>query len=293
MDYQNLIASPFVTYLALLLTIISLWFSQWLWLIGLSAAIVIGYATGVLTGSAILWIAILGICLWYYHRLRNESHRRFSRIALAAVIVVVALLLGLHALPGFHNVTVARELVLSPDGAPFTLSLSFDKTVAGLVIIALLYRDRLRRRHEWRDALRTALPVIPVTIVIVMGVGLAIGYVRFDPKWTSFFWIWATVNLFFTVLSEEAFFRAFIQRDIASVLAQWRFGNITAILVAALLFGLAHFAGGAKYVALAAIAGVGYGFALSRSRRVEMAMLCHFSLNATHFLMFTYPFHIG
>jgi membrane protease YdiL (CAAX protease family) len=42
-------------------------------------------------------------------------------------------------------------------------------------------------------------------------------------------------------------------------------------------------------VLLATIAGTGYGLAYQRSGRVEMAILTHFAVNATHFLLFTYP----
>jgi hypothetical protein len=118
---------------------------------------------------------------------------------------------------------------------------------------------------------------------------MALGYLTWQPKWTSLFWIWAPVNLFFTCLSEEALFRGFIQRELASALHGTRYGNWVAIAVSALLFGLAHFAGGASYVALAAAAGVGYAIVYQRTQSIEMAMLAHFALNATHFLLFTYP----
>jgi membrane protease YdiL (CAAX protease family) len=55
------------------------------------------------------------------------------------------------------------------------------------------------------------------------------------------------------------------------------------------LFGLAHIAGGWRYVALATVAGAGYGTVFYRSRRIEASILAHFTLNAVHFLLFTYP----
>jgi membrane protease YdiL (CAAX protease family) len=55
------------------------------------------------------------------------------------------------------------------------------------------------------------------------------------------------------------------------------------------LFGVAHFGGGWSYVALATAAGLGYGLIYHRTKSIEMAMLAHFGLNATHFLLFTYP----
>jgi membrane protease YdiL (CAAX protease family) len=42
-------------------------------------------------------------------------------------------------------------------------------------------------------------------------------------------------------------------------------------------------------VLLATIAGLFYGAAYLRTRRIEGAILTHFALNAAHFLAFTYP----
>jgi hypothetical protein len=44
---------------------------------------------------------------------------------------------------------------------------------------------------------------------------MAMGFTAFAPKWTALFWLWAVVNLFFTCLSEEAFFRGFVQAELA------------------------------------------------------------------------------
>jgi membrane protease YdiL (CAAX protease family) len=42
-------------------------------------------------------------------------------------------------------------------------------------------------------------------------------------------------------------------------------------------------------VLLGTLAGTGYALAFRRSGRLEMAVLTHFAVNATHFLLFTYP----
>jgi membrane protease YdiL (CAAX protease family) len=91
-------------------------------------------------------------------------------------------------------------------------------------------------------------------------------------------------------MSEEAFFRAFLQRQLTNALSRLKFGAIIGIGVSAALFGLAHFAGGWRYVGLATVAGVGYGYVFHRTQRVEMSMLGHFSVNACQFLFFSYPY---
>jgi membrane protease YdiL (CAAX protease family) len=68
-----------------------------------------------------------------------------------------------------------------------------------------------------------------------------------------------------------------------------RYGSGVAVAASAVLFGLAHFAGGASYIVLATAAGLGYAIVYQRTQSIEMSMLAHFALNTTHFLLFTYP----
>jgi len=115
------------------------------------------------------------------------------------------------------------------------------------------------------------------------------GYSQFAPKWTTLFFLFAPVNLFFTCLSEEAFFRGFVQHELARIGSRRALATGVALTIAAVLFGLAHFAGGLSYVLAATVAGLGYGWAYLRTQRIEGAMTVHFGVNAVHFLLFTYP----
>lgn len=66
-------------------------------------------------------------------------------------------------------------------------------------------------------------------------------------------------------------------------------GDYLALLIAAILFGLAHYAGGTKYMILTTVAGISYGWVYLTAKRIEESILTHFGLNLTHFLFFTYP----
>lgn len=285
-------ALTIVTYLALFSSVIALWFGTRWWITLFSIATVVGYAAGVLSGPAVLWIAVLAALCVVYSRskaLTRPWPRRVTRGIAALGICIFSLLLGMHALPGFHNLLVARDVVLSPGARPYTLYLNFDKTVAGLLILGICYGALMRSGAEWSRALKTAFPVIAATIAVVVICSLALGYIAWNPKVTALFGIWAAANLLFTCVSEEAFFRGFIQRELRERLERFGPGPIVATAVSAVLFGLAHFAGGWTYVLLATVAGFGYGLAYERTGRIEMAILAHFTLNATHFLLFTYP----
>ena len=88
---------------------------------------------------------------------------------------------------------------------------------------------------------------------------------------------------------EEALFRGYVQANLDRLFSsRWPFGQWLAILIAAVLFGLAHFQGGGGLIVLAGIAGIGYGAAY-RWGGLQGSVLTHFLLNLTHFSLFTYP----
>ena len=192
-------------------------------------------------------------------------------------------------LPGFPRVALAENVVLSAGALPYTLGIGYPKVVGGIFILVFMHRNLVVSWRELGGVLARVAPAYLVTVPVVMALTLALGYVRFDPKWTPLFVTWAVVNLFFTCLSEEAFFRGFLQREIARMGGDRRRVAIIAIVVSSAVFGLAHFGGGWKYALAAAVAGAGYGIAYHRTQRVEGSMAVHFGLNAAHFLLFTYP----
>lgn len=291
MELAHLPPPVIVTYGFLLLAIVGLWVRPVVWMAALLGAVVCGYWSGVLTGPAVVWPALLtgACCLYRTGRESPTGSRRRLQLPAAAVVVILAFLLGAHLLPGFHNPVLVRDRVLSAGASPYTQYLSFDKALVGLLLTGILGEGLLRSRRAWLEALRRAAPWIIATIALVLGLALALGQLAPAPKWTPFFWLWAVTNLFFTCAAEEAFFRGFLQRELDRTLLGLGGGQALAVGASAALFGLAHWAGGWSYVLFAALAGLGYALAFRASGRIEMAILAHFGLNATHFLLLTYP----
>jgi membrane protease YdiL (CAAX protease family) len=274
-----MIAACFAT---LGLAIAGLWVSRYVWVAALSIAIVLGYLSGVLSGPATIWIAGLAALCAQFSRAQQPP---LAKAAAAGGIILLSAGLATHLLPGFHNPIVFHDVVLTPGATPYTLYFNFDKTIVGVLILGLCHPAMARSAHDWKLILRRTWPLVLVVDSVLIVVATTTGYLRFDPKWTASFWTWGADNLFFVCLAEEALFRGFIQRQL-SVLG---YPVPLVIAVSAGLFGLAHIAGGWAYVALATAAGVGYAIAYQRTQRIEAAMLTHFSLNAVHFLLFTYP----
>lgn len=281
-----------LTFGLLALTVLLLWVPapairgrrDWAWCPGLALACVAGLASGVLDWRAPLWIlayAALAIAA-------REATRAWVRVPLLVMTGLAAFLFALHRFPGFHNPVLAEGIRFSAETPPFSLRANADTAVAGIVLMGV-FCERIASRADWRAMLRRVWPVVLSTLVIVLGLGWALGYVRPDWKWTPYSAWFLASNLLFTCVTEEAFFRGFVLERLARGMGRWRGGVLVAALLSVLLFGLAHARGGTLLVVFATLAGIHYTVAYLRSRRIEGAILTHFALNAVHFVAFSYP----
>ena len=284
--------SAYLPFLLLLTAVFGLWMHRAIWIGALLAAIVAGYFSGALHGLAALWIALLAALALAYRRVRantGSSNRPVWQALVGFLFFSYALAMGLALLPGFTRVVLVDAASLSPGAAPYDIAVGFPKVVTGILILGLINPVLVRSWGELGPVLVRAMPVFAITALVALVAVLLMGYTTFAPKWTAVFLLWAPINLFFTCLSEEAFFRGFVQHELSRVGSRPVLAAGIALGIAAILFGLAHFAGGSLYVCAAAIAGAGYGWAFLRTGRIEGSMAVHFGVNATHFLLFTYP----
>lgn len=261
--------------------------ARWLpWLLALAGA-GCSIAAQLLAPWAPGWPLLLAGLVWGMTRHSQRSVRTIAGV-LAAVL---ALALATHRLPGFYNPLLLDGVVLSDHAPPFSQYGNLDKGAVGLVLVALL----CRRAGSWRalgGALRRAAPVAAITLVAVFGLGLVLGLVQPVFKFTSVVVQFLLVNLFFTVVAEEAFFRGFVQQPLAAALARYRWGALAAVLCSALLFGLVHVGGGPLYALLATVAGLGYAWAYARTGMIEASILLHLLVNGVHVIGFTYPYFL-
>lgn len=285
----------FVTFTLLTAAILALWLPvtspaaaplRLTWIAFFSAAVTAGLMTGIVRPLGVLWLALLAGAIAVYAK---APVRSAARVLACLAILLTTAGLFMHLLPGFANPLAIPLRRITPDALPYRLHLNFDKASAGLLLIALLH-VRATALAEWRTLLRYALPVIVATVVTLLGLSLLCGYVRFDSKFPPEAPLFLWANLCLTCLAEEALFRGFIQAQLAQRWRNVKRGPHLALVVAAMLFGLAHFAGGPTYVVLSALAGLGYGAAyLCSGNRIEASILTHFAVNTLHFVGFTYP----
>ena len=271
----------------LLFSVPTLWLPRWIWAATILAAVIAGYAAAVLHGPAMIWLLALAVTASQFPRAQG-----WTRIGLLALTASLGLLLGLHLLPGFSNPILLRDVVLADNARPYSQYVNFDKTLAGALFLGCSGWKPIESFGQCGTALRRILPIMIATVSATMIASLALGFVRFDPRWAAVFPVWAVVNLLTTCVSEEAFFRGLLQSETNAGLARRlnsQRASFIAIAISAVLFGLAHVAGGWQYVLAATIAGGGYALVYQLTGRLEMAILTHFLVNAVHFLLFTYP----
>lgn len=291
-----------VTYGFLLLAVAALWLRPLPigprlavppWLPLFAAACMAGLWAGYVKPAGLVSIGAFG-ALAAFAAAAELQGKRFLRTVLMVAVAVMTLALSMHRLPGFDNPVIVNGLRIGNAAIPVTQHLNFDTIAAGLILFAAFCRPA-RGAAEVRQ-LYQARAIILGTPVVVLAVALAAGYVAVDFKLLAYTPVFLLTNLFFTCVTEEAFFRGLIQARLATAMSGGRdepgarkIAYLLAIAIAALLFGLAHARGGPVLVGLAALAGLGYGYAYDRSGRIEAAILTHFALNALHFIAFTYP----
>lgn len=183
-----------------------------------------------------------------------------------AVLVALGLSVDLRWLEGGwpHRLAVMNKLLLLDTGLYAFLA------VRGLSGVGF---DLRLRRADWKIGLRECVFYLPIAIVL----GLSLGFLHWHrhPKYlwlAPFLWIF---TFFFVALPEEIFFRGWIQN-----LLERKIGRTPSLLISATVFGLAHFNKRTtffnwRYVLLAAIAGIFYGRAWRKERRIGASGITH------------------
>jgi len=126
---------------------------------------------------------------------------------------------------------------------------------------------------DWKTGLRELVFFAPLVIAL----GLALGFIHPHggiPSAGGAILRWVEI-FFFVAVPEELFFRAWVQN-----LLERRVGRRLALLIASVLFGLSHFNKRSahfnwRYVIMATIAGIFYGRAWRKQRRVPASTITH------------------
>lgn len=257
----------------------------WSYLALLSTGLVVALSYGILGVQSLAVFAGLAFAAFAVNQttpaLRYMGHSLFCLLALGLLM---------HWMPGFYNGRAIDPQRFTIEAAPFSMYLNQDKPLVGLWL--LLVCPWIISRHSWRHVLKAAAGGLAVSVVFALGGALLLGIISWAPKWPEPAWIWLFNNLVLVSLVEEIIFRGYIQGVLSRRLKSFSHGDLLALAVAALLFGLMHIGSGPLWMLLASLAGVGYGLAY-RWGGLLAAICTHFMLNVMHFFLFTYPMLAG
>ena len=254
----------------------------------LGCSVITAHYSGALTASGIVTLAILAVVLFMMQKVRGLPGKERGHLIYFIGAIILCALIVTHVLPGFHAISFAQDVLLSPQSKTFDINLGYGKAlVATLLLIYLLNEDPIANR--WRKILPTILVVTTATTIIIMPLGILFGIIAYEPKLMPIFFAWALVNLFSAIIIEEVFFRGILQKKLTNFMTgKIPYSWIWSVLIIAWFFALVHMVGGVLYMALVFIAGCGYGIAY-KVAGIEAAIGTHLMVNATHFVLFTYP----
>jgi len=270
-------------WLILFFTIISTFFKPKYWPYGLVITLTAGLFFGAINSVGIV---VVGILLLLSFFARSSVNKLFKTIS-SALVILFCIALAAHLVPGFNNLLVLNDVVKSTDSIGFTMYLNLDKP---MILFALLCLQPTLLQNIPKVVYFQKLNVWQVNttigafFIIVFGLATMLSLIELQPSLPGWWWIFALNNLLLTCMVEEVFFRGFIQQQLTN-----KYNYIVGLTIASLLFGLAHFAGGASYVVVATLAGFLYGFIYQRTGKLSYAILGHFALNMSHLWLFTYP----
>ncbi|MCH4880723.1 CPBP family intramembrane metalloprotease [Pseudomonas sp. TMW22090] len=258
----------------------------WPYLTLLTAGYVLALTYGQLSLQASIPITLL---LLAGFAVQPQNHR-YARYLGHSLFVLIAIALALHYLPGFHNAQVIEPQRFSDNAVPFSMYLNLDKPLLGFWL--LLACPWLIAQRAFSPTLKTSAIALTLTAVATFTCAWLLGIIEWAPKWPDVARIWLLNNLLLVTLVEEALFRGYIQGGLSQRLKHLPYGEHLAVLLAATVFGLAHWGAGWQWVLLATLAGIGYGLAY-RFGGLAAAIATHFGLNLLHFGLFTYPMLAG
>ncbi|MGO9317365.1 MAG: lysostaphin resistance A-like protein [Terracidiphilus sp.] len=216
---------------------------------------------------ALLPLAVASL-LWQAGRVDKKQHGNWRDYVVLAVLGLAVDLRWFEGAWPSHLAIFNKVLLL-------------DAGIYGFIALRQLEGAGFDLRLRLRDAaigLRELAWYTPIALVL----GLGLGFLHLHAAWPGVAamtgaWVF---TFFFIAVPEELFFRGWLQN-----LLERRVGRTAALLLTAILFGLAHFNKRAayfnwRYVLLAALAGVFYGRAWRSERRVVASAITHASVDA-------------
>ncbi|WP_236939878.1 CPBP family intramembrane glutamic endopeptidase [Francisella uliginis] len=230
-------------------------------------------------------LIVIASAILIYLNFRYEKPKIFTLI-LFAITAIFLLLNYMHILPGFNNLCIIKNVQISSDAIPFTLYLNYNSLVLTYFILVLSSEiNLLNTLSKILPTLKAGLLYGLIAILILLPISYTFSFIKYDFKLTNYTLIFIFVNLIFTCIPEEVFWRGFVQTKI-----QKYTNSIVSVLITSLIFASIHIIfAGIFFAVLAFIASIIYGLTYIKTKRIEVSIICHYLVNVGQFIFFTYP----
>ena len=274
------------------LAIVSIWWKPsivW-WTLLLAASAAVGFHTQVLSESAL----ILTVTLWLFCFLSFYVRAPRIRVPTRFVIIILTCMILVQYFEGFQpwrpviNIDWANRVI------PFTHTIHYAHALLGLCILGMHATPLIRRSPDWVILLKDSAPIALTACFSIYMIAYYDPVVSMHFRWNSYYKFWALCQVLFVCVAEEAIFRGMIQCPLSRLFERWtvfRFpiGIWVALLIASAFYTLRHVYEGESVMIYNGIAGLFYGYAYLRTRRIESSIFVHWMLSSFDILVFSYP----
>jgi len=192
-----------------------------------------------------------------------------ARMPVREIVVVLALWLPIEwrLLPALP--------VPAPNGFDVRKLVGLVEAMYLFLVARPLSRVGYTYRLGWRDV-RAATIAFVVYAAVALPIGFATGFIVWRPELSPLRVVGAPLIIYLvTGVPEEFLFRGLLQNLLTQGL-----GDRAGLAVASVVFGLAHLPD-PRYVLLAAIAGVAYGWVYQRTGKITASAITHALVDAT------------
>lgn len=250
-------------FFSLAMAYLSVWLRRIFWVWGMFFAIsaILAKVAGIVTWGCLGLLILIGGLF----ALLETSIKGWSRLGVITVITMASLGLWWHIVPGFSEWKLVEGVVLNYDRAALGLW-----ALVGTLPLA-------KTRKDWGQVFRVALPVGVLGGALYGLLGWELGFAEWDPILPHFFVGILFCELFFVLVSEEAFMRGFLQRELDRFLGDRWWGTIGVIGVMTLVFVLLNIGvGGFGAITANGLMGLIYAMLYASTGFVESTIVARF-----------------
>jgi uncharacterized protein len=272
-----------LSFLALLISIFSVWIRKTVWIWGSFGLISFGsaFASGLLSPISLIPMILFILLVWGL----QFNTQGFSRFLLAGTTFLLGSALFLHLMPGFLN----------QSDLPYPLCLSYSKAFVGLILLGIAIPTLALTTK------RTSSLARPIGLTIICTLFLVTLFYLLNPNSEHFqfsfgFFAWGIATLFFTIIPEEALLRGFLQKELIRWMGNDMKFQICAVFITAFVYLLFHlnWASNLSLLLPTFAAGLTYGILYQITKLVETTIICHFLVSSIHCIHFGHlPFFQG